>query len=360
MTARYFPQFWNQTRPYAKTLKERMASAALAGGIPAANEVLFREIVQAAARAGLSPQSMMAGGLLAREAMGAQTLAQWELDGARVWDYAPSLVEALRWSEPGDLQLADVLPFLDKAAYFHFGPQTDWLLDGRWPVEGILVLAPLQGFLRVVLVARPTQAWTLPEANSFQMLRFPLETTARLPFAAAVEAAVQLDLDDIEQARRAMQTGSQELGGAEAADVLSQRQEQNAPLYTKALRLLGGALAYAQAYPEDSREDWQEGTPAKWVQKAALPGKEGPRSESKLRAMGFWRVRRVGDEFEAADKAQRQGHVGPSAHWRKGHWRNQAHGPQLSLRKLIWIRPVRVLGDGKDAAEALRSESTDT
>ena len=31
-----------------------------------------------------------------------------------------------------------------------------------------------------------------------------------------------------------------------------------------------------------------------------------------------------------------------AAHWRRGHFRNQAHGQSLSLRKLIWVKPVLV------------------
>jgi hypothetical protein len=36
-------------------------------------------------------------------------------------------------------------------------------------------------------------------------------------------------------------------------------------------------------------------------------------------------------------------HASPHPHWRKGHWRMQAHGEKLSLRKRIFIQPVFVL-----------------
>lgn len=47
----------------------------------------------------------------------------------------------------------------------------------------------------------------------------------------------------------------------------------------------------------------------------------------------------------------RRTRAGPHAHWRRGHWRNQAHRPQLSLRKLIWIRPTLVAADHAGAAD---------
>lgn len=36
------------------------------------------------------------------------------------------------------------------------------------------------------------------------------------------------------------------------------------------------------------------------------------------------------------------GDGGPRTHWRRGHYRLQAHGPQYSLRKLIFIEPILV------------------
>ena len=113
-----------------------------------------------------------------------------------------------------------------------------------------------------------------------------------------------------------------------------------------ALQLLGNALAYVSAYPEDVREQWQPGTPEAIVIKAGRAGKEGVNAASRLFSMGFRRVRRVGEDFEVADEARGGGGGAKSPHWRTGHWRHQAHGPQMSLRKLIWIRPMRILGGG--------------
>lgn len=47
------------------------------------------------------------------------------------------------------------------------------------------------------------------------------------------------------------------------------------------------------------------------------------------------RVERTRSESEATGR-----HVKP--HWRKGHWRMQAHGPQLTLRKRMFIKPLMV------------------
>jgi hypothetical protein len=41
-------------------------------------------------------------------------------------------------------------------------------------------------------------------------------------------------------------------------------------------------------------------------------------------------------------QAATPGSGGVSAHWRRGHFRNQAYGESRSLRKLIWIQPTMV------------------
>ena len=36
-------------------------------------------------------------------------------------------------------------------------------------------------------------------------------------------------------------------------------------------------------------------------------------------------------------------HASPRMHWRRGHFRQQAFGPKMSERKIIWLEPT--LGD---------------
>ena len=53
--------------------------------------------------------------------------------------------------------------------------------------------------------------------------------------------------------------------------------------------------------------------------------------------------------------AQFPGHAGGevSPHWRRGHMRMQAHGPQMSLRKLIFIAPTLIRADRLNDAGAV-------
>ena len=68
--------------------------------------------------------------------------------------------------------------------------------------------------------------------------------------------------------------------------------------------------------------------------------REQARARSKLWSAGFVPIERVGLRFEREFTLERS----VSQHIRRGHWRNQAHGPGFSLRKLIWMLPMIVGG----------------
>ena len=119
----------------------------------------------------------------------------------------------------------------------------------------------------------------------------------------------------------------------------------------QAAAILANALCYLTAYPQDSQERWTAKAPPKLTQQTGEGSAAQKRSAlSKLWALGHTRVQVLGEEFEH----QAQSGQGVAAHWRRGHWRRQAHGPSLSLRKLLWIRPTRVLGEGVPQPSVLK------
>jgi hypothetical protein len=121
--------------------------------------------------------------------------------------------------------------------------------------------------------------------------------------------------------------------------------DEAAPALKSALNLCAQVLAYMVSYGDDSLDEWQDDTPVKMREKAenSVSKKERERNLSKLTAMGFWRVIKVGRNFQRAHQFAEEGGT-RSPHTRRAHWRNQAHGPRMALRKLIWIYRTRVLG----------------
>lgn len=127
------------------------------------------------------------------------------------------------------------------------------------------------------------------------------------------------------------------------------------PIYKAALQMVVNALCYISAYPDDINTVWPAGTPDSLIQKVLHgKGKEQQRAKSKLTALGYVPVHLCGKRI-AEQRAlhgvpmHTHGHV--AAHWRRGHWRNQVHGPGRTMRKLIWVMPVVVGAKQADEPE---------
>ena len=348
----YFPQHFKDSRPYfTKGLVEKMLEAGERGGHRAASDVLLHAILDTAAGAGVSAQSLMENNFLPIESAAASTLVQLTGDGTPLYDIEPGLLEALAHSDVGDMRLAD-LRTPNRLYYLHWGPQPDLLLHGKHPVEGVIVASFARDW-RLMLTARTGEGWMKTEARDHFVLRFP-EAVLDLPFEEAVEQAIAADKEDFRSAYSTYvdsMAGSSLKLGPDLVDKLEREHDLNAPVLAKALALAGNCMAYLAAYPGDERFDWEPDTPKSMLLKLKRGGKEAARTESKIRSLGFLQVHRVGLEFQTAVEAaavRRESlggtHAAPDPHWRRGHWRHQAHGPQFSQRKLIWMRPTRVLG----------------
>ena len=112
------------------------------------------------------------------------------------------------------------------------------------------------------------------------------------------------------------------------------------------VRLAMNAICYL-AYPErDVETDFQPGTPGRLVEQAKSPRrKEAQRAESKLADLGYTRIHFCGRHIFPAPSERLEGSDSPRPHWRRGHWRNQAHGLGRRDHKLIWIAPTMVRAD---------------
>ncbi len=291
--------------------------------------------------------------VMSQEAQGALAWLDWVLNGKNVVSVSPALTRAFERSDCGDLRIADTLPQQDFSLYLHFEGSLDHPIvfnDGKAVFEGAYVIAHAAHSIRIVLCARLDPSTSVYER---WRERYDLRITSKYFDISADEAmdyALAEDLQDLEHARqRMLEKGGAALAGNAAR--LSERQRADHPAYREALRLVLNSLAYLKAYPADEETGWPERAPQRMVQ-ATTEGtpREQARGLSKLWALGFLPVRRIGGKLQFPLHADATS--GVRMHWRRGHWRNQPHGPQLSLRKLIWIAPVLVNADdarGEDA-----------
>jgi hypothetical protein len=343
----FYPQHFKRTRPYAKTymdgLDELMKTNALN---PKSSYNLSAKCILDAYK----PTGIVPGGPnfnsqgFTVENQAALIYGEWVHRGAALYAFRQPLTEALLATGVGEISLNE-LHFPFDCAYFHFGPQPGLVLQSGASVTGAYVLWSPEHSLRISLAA-PLPADT-PWASRWAEV-YDLRIT-RPHFGKNLESAILHALvDDAEDIRLAADKlkgipNSMAESGFAAIEAFLVTLDANKETFSRCLQLIANAICYVTAFPDDALTTWQAGTPEKMAVKAdtAAP-KEASRAASKLNAMGYRKVRYIGGEFSAAASNTGGGQVSP--HWRRGHWRSQAHGPQMSLRKLIWLKPTRVLG----------------
>lgn len=108
----------------------------------------------------------------------------------------------------------------------------------------------------------------------------------------------------------------------------------------KAMLLLAKALLYI-GLSDTRRELHAERTQAeKAIQGLKSPAKQGKARRRAAKVYDYIRIAPQEVHRQVA-RAMATG-ASPGAHWRRGHLRMQAHGPQMSLRKLILLQPMLV------------------
>jgi hypothetical protein len=118
------------------------------------------------------------------------------------------------------------------------------------------------------------------------------------------------------------------------------------PQLEQIMRLVVNAVLYVMRYAADARTTWPAGAPGELVEQA-LAGRKS--AERQLTRLGYVRTRRITLDEDC------DGHAGGiRAHWRRGHWKNQPHGPKNSMRKLILVRPTRVAWKTGDDGPEMR------
>ncbi len=80
------------------------------------------------------------------------------------------------------------------------------------------------------------------------------------------------------------------------------------------------------------------------VTHGAFTGKRSKRGSE------FWTPNIIGRDYRTVTAGPSEHNQGssPRMHWRRGHWRDQAYGPEHKLRKLLWIEPMLVAAGTPD------------
>jgi hypothetical protein len=281
--------------------------------------------------------------ILSQEIQGLLTWGEWAMSGKRIVDCTPELAQAFCRSDCGDMRISDLeVPY--HCMYIRF-PLSDadaiFYSDGRVRFEGAYIVESKDVATRIVLCGKAVSP--LSAADQWRE-RYDLRILAE-HFGKPAQDAITLALaDDLADLRGHWQYAKDKGISTPESDasfrLLIDRMVADHPAYERALRLVLNALAYMQFGGDALAPGWPPEAPERMVRQAEEGSlKEQERSLSKLWALGHVPIFKLGGDFT---RQFRHPAAGMRAHWRQGHWRRQAHGPQMSLRKLLWIFPTVV------------------
>jgi hypothetical protein len=343
----YFPQFFARSRPYMAEFVRQIlppdGAKRAKPGLSLFYDAYLAKLAETPGGAKLITARLM------REAQGGLVHGEWFRSGSIVYDFDNTLIDALERSDPGEVRPAD-LNFPFDTMYIAFGSEHSIAFSNGAKVTGAYVMNSPGHGLRVVLTApQPASTPWFERYGEFFDTRI-LDAYWDRPLDEAIENSLRDDQADL---LRALEKEASLSAGPDASREIEKLIEHiaaNRDAFRKAVQLIANGLCFITAYREDIRESWQPGTPEKWITKATKgTPKEIGRARSKLSAMGYRQVLRVGEQFGRLAASSPRGGT-----WRRGHWRNQAYGPAFSLHRVRWIRPVAVLGGGAPESDEAR------
>lgn len=123
------------------------------------------------------------------------------------------------------------------------------------------------------------------------------------------------------------------------------------PVFLEALKFVINGLCYLSSPSKEINTRFPDDTPRGLLRKLGPVKKQAEisRTTSKLASMGYRKVHFCGDALQKEYAGIPTGRE-LSAHWRRGHWRNQAYGESFSEHKLLWIMPTVVRNDKGEPA----------
>lgn len=280
-------------------------------------------------------------------------VGQYEAGGRQIFDLHDALTAALLLTDVGDCSLEGLsLPY--DCFFLSFGKQQEirvpWEDDFEYADGAFVAVTPWDcgdgTFKRRYKIGLST---VKKDGSGVMMPGYFLDFTpdeATLPVQQAIDAAI---------ARRKAAFLEGTTPGSQD-HILAQHRiaelEDGAMLARKALHLVFNAMFYLESLHElPSEAPGRDTSPAlasKWS--ASAPEKRR-KLRSELTANGYTVVRLVGSEIADAGLVGGSSRDGVRTHWRRGFFRMQAHGPAMTLRKRLWVRPTVVNANKGDDAD---------
>lgn len=259
-------------------------------------------------------------------------IGQYELCGRQIFDLEPRLIEMFSNTDVGEATL-EKIHFPYECFYVRFGKQEQIKLPYEDEFE----------YLEGAFVARANMG------NGESRLRFGF-TTVLENGDGLTTPGYYIDLMPDEQKMEitkaidsALARKERELiGNAEEDKAICEARVEHLKESVALLKGASSLIINTLFYLENIKDCLPPKKAGRDTPVNLLPGKgvKEHKVESKLFANGYSMVRLIGSEYENHEDGVLHG--SKSAHWRRGHWRDQRYGEKNKLIKRIWMKPTRI------------------
>jgi len=295
-------------------------------------------------------------------------VARFFLLGRNIFHFSASLTSLLKLTDVDDV-LWGSIKFPYQSFHIHFGDQEKWPLgDSGRVVDGAYlgeIPSPQFRAIDVMLTTRSkfsgnSSPWNYV-LNDDPYYYFPFqvespEATVGDTFRRVVRTDADFDAawapietpDEAKQlaAERGITLASLPAESTAQAQKIRENLKR-LPAFREALKLVVNCLCYLSSPSREVTPRYPNSEITRAISQGGT-ALERARARNRASREGYTLIHFCGDSLEHDYSAFLSGRQ-LSAHWRRGHWRNQAIGLGRSKHRLIWIRPTLVRRDKADA-----------
>lgn len=285
------------------------------------------------------------------------TISGFERGGSHVFHLNGNLSEVLGQTELSGITCNDIRLPHDRL-YLSYEERIPFPVNGENLVfEGAYVSKTGSHEIELTMVVKPEGPKGHPILDFRTPISIRLDLSASLSLEDAMIEAIGsggyntdpgapvVISDEVREAALGMGISVSPVGKPSSATIAGFH-EDAFPAVVDALRIVGNSLLMLGSRPEQIlQEDVWPGASKETLYQLQAPspkGKERGRRMAELEGVMGYRILSLDPKVEQRIREEVQERRGsPSvAYWRRGFWRQQAHGPGRSLRKLTWVEPT--------------------
>lgn len=288
--------------------------------------------------------------------------------GKNIFHFPHRLTDLLKLTDVDDVQWGSIrLPY--SCFYLWFGPQQAWWFsDTNYAAEGAYVTEIASGDFRAFDLLVTT---TSPGAPCAEHWNYVVKDDPYYYFSFEVEGPERTVGDTFRQTvatsddfnkkwpRAEIPPEAKEWAARHGKKLRSLPRKDSAqgqkvlerlqglPVFREVLKLVVNCLCYLSSPSREITTRYPDAESTRVITPGGTP-LERARARNRAAREGYTLIHFCGDSLEHEAGTFPTGRE-LSAHWRRGHWRNQAIGVGRSEHKLMWIRPTLVRKDKADA-----------